>query len=258
MTSTNVVKQDYNDQANSYGDYTLTPNGTLETQLLDSALGDCTGLAILDLGGGTGIRARQALDHGASFVDVVDISSEMLHIGKDTEMPPNHRERIKWHEADCSKPLDHVQIQAQETYDVVMANWMFDHAANIAQLEGMWRNIASYLKPGGRFIGVRCGDPQAHAAAQGKYGIRFKDFEKIPDGLKFRYRVETVPPLEIEASSMETSYSGSTEMHDKFGLCEVEIEPYVNTAVVKKDPEFWGLFLENPHMVVVKAKKRTV
>lgn len=56
---------------------------------------------------------------------------------------------------------------------------------------------------------------------------------------------------------METSYSGLTEMHEKFSLYDVETEPYTTTEVVKQDPEFWQLFLETPYMVVVKAKKTT-
>lgn len=59
MASTDEVKQEYNKHAVSYNDYTLTPHGILETELIDSALGDCAGLKILDLAGGTGVRARQ-------------------------------------------------------------------------------------------------------------------------------------------------------------------------------------------------------
>lgn len=44
-------------------------------------------------------------------------------------------------------------------------------------------------------------------------------------------------------------------MMDKVGLGEVETEPYENAEVVKKDLGFWELFLENPSMAVVKARK---
>jgi hypothetical protein len=39
---------------------------------MDRALGDCTGLSVLDLGGGNGVRARHAVNLGAIAVDVVD------------------------------------------------------------------------------------------------------------------------------------------------------------------------------------------
>ncbi|ORY65117.1 S-adenosyl-L-methionine-dependent methyltransferase [Pseudomassariella vexata] len=246
------VKKEYDNQATIYNDYDYIPHGILESQLLASALGDCTGLYVLDLGGGTGLRARQALDAGAATIDVVDISPEMLRIGKSIEASLNGLDRVRWLEADVSKPLDHLPLRE---YDLVMANWVFDHASSVAELEGMWRNVVSYLRPGGRFVGVRSGDPQAPGITSGKYGTTYKDHEEIPGGLKFRYVLSTDPPIEFEATSMEVSYSGSTEMHQRFGLVDIEVEPYENAEIIRRDPEFWGLFLEMPSMVVVKARK---
>ncbi|KAI1080705.1 methyltransferase-like protein [Whalleya microplaca] len=249
MASAEVSRGEYNDQGVDYDNIFPTISiGILETQLLISALGDCTDLAVLDLGGGSGLRARQVLDLGASSVDVVDISLEMLRCGKTRE----YGNRITWHEANISKPLDHLPLQ---TYDLVMANWVMDHAATMAELEGMWANVTAYLKPGGRYVGTRSGDPYAPAALDGKYGMRYKDHQSIPGGVQFRYETASTPPIDIEATSMEISYSGSTELHAKFGLSEVEIEPYENAEVVRKDNEFWKLFLDKPFMAIVKAKK---
>ncbi|KAI4865317.1 S-adenosyl-L-methionine-dependent methyltransferase [Hypoxylon rubiginosum] len=255
MATAEELRDEYNEHARAYNEgYPTFPWACLETQLLASALGDCTGCTVLDLGGGTGPRAREAIDYGAVAVDVVDVSPEMLSHGR-RSTGPGYGDRISWHEADVSEPLDHLPLRG--TYDLVMANWVLDHAASVADLEGMWRNVASHLKPGGRYVGVRSGDPYAACVAEGKYGMRYKDFKPVPGGVLFRYEVSTVPPIDIEASSWEVSYSGSTEMHEKFGLGEVEIEPYENTEEVKRNPEFWKLFLENPALVVVKARKLT-
>jgi SAM-dependent methyltransferase len=48
-------------------------------------LGDCTGLKVLDVGGGSGLHARKAIDAGATVVDVVDISPEMMRAGQEIE-----------------------------------------------------------------------------------------------------------------------------------------------------------------------------
>lgn len=72
-------KDQHAKQAGRYGQYEHTPNGVLEHQLHDSALGDCAGITVLDLGGGQGLRARQAIDHGAIAVDVVDCE-EILNL----------------------------------------------------------------------------------------------------------------------------------------------------------------------------------
>ncbi|KAI1652272.1 S-adenosyl-L-methionine-dependent methyltransferase [Daldinia loculata] len=256
MSLTEELKGDYKEHARAYNEeYPMLPHGIMETQLLASALGDCTGYTVLDLGGGTGVRAREVIDLGATSVDVVDLSPDMLSAGRRTAegAGAKYADNIGWHEGDVSKPLSHLPLR--QTYDLVMANWVMDHAASLAELEAMWRNVAAYLAPGGRFVGVRSGDPYASCAAQGKYGIRYKDWRDVPGGVFFRYEVATVPPIDIVASSWEVTYSGSTEMMDKVGLGEVETEPYENAEVVKKDLGFWELFLENPSMAVVKARK---
>ncbi|KAI0012632.1 methyltransferase-like protein [Xylariaceae sp. FL0662B] len=256
MPSLEELQKEYDNQAKTYDDYhTSMPYGIMETQLMKSALGDCSGATVLDLGGGTGARARQALDAGATLVDVVDVSPEMLQIGESIEASLKREGAIRWHVGDVSKPMDHLPLGK---YNLVMANWVFDHARTVEELEGMWRNVAAYLKPGGRFVGVRSGDPRAPCVANGeaKYGITYKDFVDVPGGVHFRYKVHCDPPIEFEASSMEASYSGSTAMHEKFGLSEVEIEPYENAEIVRSNPEFWKLFVDNPSMIVVKAKKK--
>lgn len=72
-------KDQHAKQATGYALYEHTPTALLEHQLQDSALGDCKGITVLDLGGGQGLRARQVIDHGAIAVDVVD-SEDILHL----------------------------------------------------------------------------------------------------------------------------------------------------------------------------------
>lgn len=82
--ATTISRVDYNKdqhdaQADGYGKYGRSLVSLLEHQLHDSALGDCTGFTVLDLGGGQGLRARQVIDHGARAVDVVDCE-HCLHL----------------------------------------------------------------------------------------------------------------------------------------------------------------------------------
>ncbi|KAH9900469.1 S-adenosyl-L-methionine-dependent methyltransferase [Xylariomycetidae sp. FL2044] len=260
MASTNEVRRGYAEQAKLYNDcFSIVPipQAVLEDQLMESALGDCAGQTVLDLGGGTGIRAMQVLKAGAKAVDVVDLTPEMLRVGQSiAAATSSYADRIAWHEGDASQPLDHLPLKGHAAYDSVMANWVMDHTATVADLEGIWRNVSLYLKPGGRYVGVRTGNLFARHLASGKYGAVFQDHQAIPGGTRYRLITKTEPPLEIDAASMETSYSGSTEMHEKFGLFDIEIEPPEKTPVVRKDPEFWQEFLQEQHVVVVKARKR--
>ncbi|KAI1289003.1 S-adenosyl-L-methionine-dependent methyltransferase [Xylaria venustula] len=253
---TDTVKNEYNSHAANYDAFwaTDTPLTRLDNELFVSALGQVPGAVILDLAGGTGFKARLALAAGAAAVDVVDVSPEMMREGQRKEASLHRAGAMRWFEADISKPLDHLPLRAQ--YDIVLANWPFEHAENMEVLEGMFRNIAKYLKPagGGRFLGVRCADPRSPAMVRGDLGVVFKDFEEIPGGLRWRYAFDA-GGSEIESASMEATYSGSTEIYERHGLVDVQIEPYENAPVVRENPELFESFLKQPGIALVKARK---
>ncbi|KAH8590669.1 methyltransferase-like protein [Bisporella sp. PMI_857] len=236
------VKKEYDEQATTYESLTQLPLGLLEQELVGSAIGDCTGLAVLDLGGGTGLRARDAIARGAASVDVVDVSPEMLASGRASL---GGEPKIRWFEADVSKPLSHL-ADLKEGYDLVMANWVFDHAESVPALEGMWANVSAYAKPGGRFMGIRSDDPWGKVLLDGRYGVKFK-YEVFLEGKSI---------MEFEASSMEISYSGSTELHEKYGFENVVVEDIGKSKLLKDDPEYWALWIEEPSFKVVSARKR--
>lgn len=255
MASVEQVKQDYEKNAKSYNSVTSTPTGILESQLIKIALGDPKDAVILDIGGGTGVHAREAIDLGASRVDIVDLSPEMLKVGQEIEKSLGREDHIRFYEADVSKPLTHLHLGI---YDIVMANWVFDHAGTVEELESMWHNIVRYLKPGGKFLSIRVGDPRSPALQTEKYGATFKDFRETPGGLVYTCTIHTDPPFQFEGKSMEVSSSGSFELHEKYGLTDVQIIPYEHTEAIKSDREFWKLFLENPSFAVVKGTKRVL
>ena len=117
----------YNSIAQSYASYDSLPLARLEHELVTKAIGDCTGLTVLDLGGGNGQYARRAIELGAELVDVVDISPAMLEVGIEIEQKLGREGRIRWFEADAAKAMHHLPLMP-DGYDVVMCNWLFDHA----------------------------------------------------------------------------------------------------------------------------------
>ena len=248
-TDENLIEENYDQNAKAYAQFIATPLGTLEQQLFDLSIKDCDGLRILDLGGGTGLRARDALEAGAREVDVVDISQEMMRQGQESEKSIA-RDRISWYHGDCSKSLDHLHLGP---YDMVIANGVFDHAHNIEELEMMWRNTAAYLKPGGRVVANR-NYPLSKAASDGKYGVKFTDFQNFPGGLSFRYRMMTDPPVVFESNALDAYYSGSLEVPGKF-FTDFQNVPWEDTPVVKADPEFWKSYLAEPILYIFTARK---
>jgi SAM-dependent methyltransferase len=252
MSAPEQAKQDYNHAAPFYSGYSTLPSGQLEAELIAIALGDCTRLTILDLGGGTGRHARTALAHGAAAVDVVDISPAMLQAGQQQQHDQTEETKLHFFEADVSQPLDHLPLRT-DGYDIVMGNWIFSFAGSMDVLEGMLRNIRAYLKPGGRFIGVRDADPWSPVLQSGKYGGTCRDVKRIPGGVEYVCVLHSTPPVEFVGQCLETIYSGSTEMYERFGLAEVQTVPYTSAPVVRNDPEFWEEFLLRPCLAVVTA-----
>ncbi|KAK2599574.1 hypothetical protein N8I77_011315 [Diaporthe amygdali] len=256
-------KEQHAHQTDGYGQYVDIPFSTLEHQLHASALGDCSGITVLDLGGGQGLRARQVIDHGAAAVDVVDLSPEMMQAGQKIEESLGRGDKvIHWFEGDVSKPESLATVPLrfkEEGYDMVMANWLFDHAGSMDILDGMFRSVVAYLKPGGRFVGTRViHGHTSPAATTGKYGYIYEDFEEIPGGMAYRYTLHVKPPVQYDGASMEVTYDPAliSEFHAKYGLVDTELEPSESASCLQEDPEYWSLFIERPSMAVVKSKKK--
>lgn len=259
-----VSKTQYEAFAPKYDAVENTPLYKLESALIQSALGDCNDLRVLDVGGGSGLHAREAIAAGATKVDLVDISLSMMESGKTIEASLGRTESIAWHEADVSRPLSTQDISASllgpGEYDVVMVNWTFDHAATLDDLKGMWANVAFYLKPSGRFLGVRVLGKGIRAdymkEGRGKYGVTFTDVKEIPNGLRYQVSFVVEQVVKFEATSMEDSYTLADEIPRQLGIVDLEVVPFEEMAIVKADKEFWGEFLEEPNFGVVKGRKK--
>lgn len=250
MSTNTSLQTIYDANATAYAQFLSTPLGTLESQLFTLCITNCTGQKVLDLGGGTGLRARDALNAGAEAVDVLDISPEMMRLGQDYEKSIG-RDRITWYQGDCSKSLDHLGLGS---FDLVVANGIFDHATSEEELEMMWRNAAAYLKPGGKLIANR-NNPRSKAAREGKYGVVFEDFREFEGGVKYRYRMRTEPVLEFESYALDVYYGGSLEIPGKF-FGEFENVEWRDTEVVSRDMEFWREYLEDPILFIFTARKK--
>lgn len=250
MDADNAVQGNYDRNAEAYDQFISTPLGTLEQQLFDLSIKDCDGLKVLDLGGGTGLRARDALKAGARAVDVVDISLEMMRLGQKHEKSIG-RDAITWYHGDVSKSLDHLPLGP---YDMVVANGIFDHAHDVEELEKMWYNAAAYLKSGGCLIANR-NNPLSRAAVSGKYGVTFTDFQDFPGGLSFKYRTTTNPPLDFQSIALKEYYTGSLEIPEKF-FQDFQFVPWEETPLVKADPEFWKSYLSDPILYIFAARKK--
>lgn len=186
----------------------------------------------------------------------------MMRVGEKIEQSLGRGDSaVRWFEADVSKPEEVARLPLRfkdEGYDLVMGNWIFDHASSMDMLDGMFRCIVAHLKPGGRFVGTRVfNTPHAPATSNPKYGATYKDIAEIPGGMFFRYVVHADPPAVFDAATMEVTYNPAKieEFHARYGLGETQIVPWGNASCIKEDAEFWKEFLEMPNLAVVTARK---
>ncbi|KAH7072068.1 S-adenosyl-L-methionine-dependent methyltransferase [Paraphoma chrysanthemicola] len=260
MTIASGKKEQYDEMAIEYNAYEDLPVARLEAELIKTALGDCTGLTVLDIGGGSGVYAREAVKAGAAQVDVVDISDSMMQIGREIEAKTSGKSRIRWLLGDGIQPLveQDIDILPYGHYDITMANWIFDHACTVDDLRGMWENIAASLKPGGKFIGVRAVAPGCfadHNMKTGKYGTLRSDVKVIPGGFQCTATLLTKPPFSVGCTLMDDSYKMIDEIPRQLGMIDIAKMPDKESETIKSDPEFWQEHLNEPGIAVVIATK---
>ncbi|KAK4494715.1 hypothetical protein PRZ48_014071 [Zasmidium cellare] len=247
----------YDEFATAYSSRHELPHSRLEHELIQRALGDCANYRVLDLAGGSGDHARQAIEAGARQIDLVDVSMAMMEIGEEIEAKAD-RDVIRWIMGDVARPLyEQVIIPAlpKGGYDLVLAIWPFDHAGTVEEYEGMWRNIATYLKPGGRLVGCRLANPWSLSLQTGKYGASVRLTEPIPGGVKCHVEVAGETPFSFESTSMEESLMGHKDVPEMLGIGEMQTLKARDTKTVRESPGFWEDFVEDPYFVVFTARK---
>ncbi|KAH8892889.1 S-adenosyl-L-methionine-dependent methyltransferase [Thozetella sp. PMI_491] len=234
--------------------------------LLTSTLqahGPYTGASVLDLACGTGIGLRLMRSLGASELVGVDISPQMLDMARATT--PD----VALHQADCTKPLDHLGLRPA-SFDVVLGMWLLNYCPSSAELRGMLANIATYLKPGGRFVGIIENHDIPHPAcvADFKYGAMESNVQELANGEGWGVHVafQTVPKIEFDAFRMkpaileaEAAAAGLAELeYSKPGLTEVR--QVIGEGIggeEGKSEDWWSALLEEPPNYVLMAVKKS-
>lgn len=258
------MSQDHYEQlADQYESLEETPLAHVGREMVQIALGDCRGKLILDLGGGSGLRAREAIDLGAARVDNVDLSRAMLNRCNAIEerMGRKSEGRLLCYEANCFQSLDHLPLARGENgegmYDIVMVIWTFDHASTVAELETGWRNVARYCRSGGKVISLGISNPLKQSPNASKYGVELSNIEAVEGGAKFTYSPKTSLPFSCNVEAIEAHYDidRTRAIAKKMGIPKLdEISP-AETAVVKKDEQFWQDFVELPSFYCVVGTK---
>jgi len=113
------------------------------TVALAAAAGISAADRVLDVGGGIGGPARQLADRFGCNVTVVDLTPEYCTIGETLTRWTHLTDRVSFvHASALDMPFD------DASFDVV---WTQHASMNISDKDGLYREVARVVRPGGRF-----------------------------------------------------------------------------------------------------------
>jgi toxoflavin synthase len=222
----------------------------VEHYTLFELLGDLRGQAVLDLACGEGFYTRRLRQAGAGRVLGVDLSAEMVRLGREEEArrPLGVEYRVG----------DAKDVRLGERFDVVVAAYLLNYAASARQLLAMCRGIAAALKPGGRFVTVNNNpaQPPEHFPEGAKYGFRKAGPGRLIEGepVTWTFFLED-GPLKI------TNYYLSVPTHERVlaeaGLRDVRWHrPQVSPGgVAASGRDYWASFLSHPPAIFLEGTR---
>lgn len=154
----------------------------------------------------------------------------MVSIAQDS-FPPDKNDRVSFHVMDCASPemWKLPGLEGKEgSFDVVLAVWLLNYAANGEELQRMLKNIYRALKPGGKFVGLTINvaainlwkENDLDIKGEKHLGSAYEMIERVDEGWKGRFRGFVEPKVEFDFFFLrEEVYAKAAE---EAGLGELE------------------------------------
>ena len=221
----------------------------LESYTLLEAIGDPSGLSVLDVACGEGFYTRRIKQQGAGRVTGVDLSPGMIELAQRQEA--NHQLGIEYLVADAR------QFDPPEKYDLVIAAYLLNYAQTGEELQAMCDGIARCLKPGGRFVTVNSNPSLQFPAAPSfrPYGFETSVQGDWEEGVPITWTFH----LSDGTFTIENYYLDATIHEQAFhraGFRDVVWRPPRLSPAALSDggPEYWKTFLEHPPIVFIECR----
>jgi ubiquinone/menaquinone biosynthesis C-methylase UbiE len=245
------VSTDYDFIAEQYKRAKLQPWRThVETFTFLQHIGNLDGKNVLDLACGEGFYSRVLKSRGARDVTGVDLSEKMIALARrqEEETPLGVHYEIG----------DAKTLRSNKQYDLIVAAYLLNYAANPQELGAMLQTISHFLKPGGRFVTVNSNPHLDFSSAPSykQYG-----FETAVSGewkeqapIKWRFHLEETV-IEIE------NYYLSAATHENAcraaGLHSIRWHrPTLSEAgVFEYGAEYWSPLLSQPPLICLECSK---
>ena len=222
----------------------------LEHFTLFKLLGNLRGKSVLDLACGEGFYTRFIKQSGAARVVGIDISQGMIDLARREE--ERNGLGIDYFTQDVK------QLVLDETFDVVVAAYLFNYARTYNELLAMCAAITRHLKPGCRFVTVNNNPRQRgeYFTSTRKYGFIKSAHGPLIDGTPVDYI------FFLENGSLTiTNYHLSVETHElalkTTGFQHItwhapELSPHITDNTER---HYWSDFLAHSPIVFIECVK---
>ena len=219
----------------------------VETYSFLKLVGDVKGKKVLDVACGDGYYTRLLRKAGAAEVLGTDISDRMIELAREQEacQPIGVEYRVE----------DARNVGGQSDFDLVVAAWLLVHAPTRDELAQMCRGLASFLRPGGRFVTV-------------SINPGLSDFDLVPDYRKYGYEfalpdregapLATTMLLEDSTLEFEDYYLPIEAYESAFtqaGFRDFAVHLPELSPTADEEPGFWDDFLEHPMLILMDCVK---
>lgn len=246
------MPQQYDTIGSKYNNLFDLPPAEVEHVSVRKALGDISGLRVLDLACGTGRYTRLLRQQGAATVLGVDISDGMIAAAREA----GDGDGLEFRVSDCSK------VEVQTTgggklggFDMVFAGWLFNYAANETELRPMWENVFANLKPGGRMVAViPAKELDCAVPLDDRYGVTVRGIERVEHGWKVELTAYTDPIVKFQAYHILGGGLYERCAEDA-GLRELTWHSLETPDDDRKETGFWDVYTQRPHVGVLTAMR---
>lgn len=246
MTASSPQSQ-FDDLAEIYESTDNWPfRGEIEIPSVLHALGDIRRCSVLDYGCGSGLYARLLKSRGAARVVGYDQATGMLRHARKLE--EERRQGIDY--------TSELSASLRGQFDLAVGVYVLPYAATRTALEGMCKEMASVLRPGGRLM-TPCLNPDYDPSTDyyRPYGFSLVTDEPHVDGRPVR--------LDLFHSSAETSvtayYWSKASMEralEAAGFISVQWEAVwpPNLSRIEEAPAWMEAYLRKPHAILLDCQ----
>jgi SAM-dependent methyltransferase len=230
---------------------TLMQRAYIEFPSMRQAIGDVTGLTVLDLGSGSGVYTRGFAAAGAARVIGIDVSDGMLAAARANDHPEN----VEYLKRDAAHPNPDGDPALDGRFDLVSSVYVLCYAASPDELTGFFTTARRALaSEQGRFVAITV-NPEYHRdpAYYSGYDLTLSQVEEA-DGAPVRLDI-SVPDIEIHVTLFNWSRAVYERCATKAGFgklswTDVTVSP---EGVERFGRDFWDDYLRVPALVLLTA-----